>query len=162
MGAKIYSVDYYEATIEDKPGEGHRFLTWLAEEQVNLLAFSAWPSGKGRTRLTMYPINPTWLAHAARLHGVTLAGPHHSFIVHGDDTLGALVSIHRRLARAAVNVATSNGISDGRGGYRYILHVDQVDFQRAREVLGVLEAAEAGSQFSLNLTRHFVAKEIRP
>ena len=162
MGARIYSVDYYEATVEDLPGEGHRFLTWLAEEQVNLLAFSAWPTGRGRTRLSIYPVNSTWLADAARRQGVRLAGPHHGFIVHGDDTLGSLVDIHRKLAHAGINVATSNGISDGRGGYRYILHVSPEDVQLARKTLGVRGNAAGTASFSLNLARHFEAKEIRP
>ncbi len=162
MDARIYSVDYYETTIEDLPGEGHRFLTWLAEEEVNLLAFSAWPSGAGRTRLSIYPVNSAWLADAARRQNVTLTGPHHGFIVHGDDTLGSLVDIHRNLARANINVATSNGISDGRGGYRYILHVSPEDAQLARKVLGVRSAAAETANFSLDLTRHFEAKEFRP
>ena len=57
MSATIYSVDYYYATVEDRPGQGCRFLEMLASEEVNLLAFNAFPVGRDRTQLVIYPLN---------------------------------------------------------------------------------------------------------
>ena len=91
MSANIYSVDYYYTTVEDKPGQGCRFLKMLASEEVNLIAFNAFPVGRDRTQLVIYPLNATWLGDVARQEGLRLVGPHHAFIVHGDDELGALV-----------------------------------------------------------------------
>ncbi len=157
MGARIFSVDYYLATLEDRPGEGSKFLSWLASEEVNLLAFNACPLGDGMSRITIYPVNPIYLGHAARKKGYRLDGPHHAFIVHGDDELGALLGIHSRLADAKINVSTSNGIVDGRGGYRYILHVEPKDFEKAREILDVEQDPEAWRKFTLNIFRRFEA-----
>jgi len=157
MGARIFSVDYYLATVPDKPGEGTKFLTWLASEEVNLLAFNACPLGDGQSRLTIYPINTVWLGHEARKRGYRLEGPNHAFIVHGDDELGALIQIHDKLAAAKINVSTSNGIVDGRGGYRYILHVEPEDFERALKILDVEQDPEAYRKFTLSIHRRFEA-----
>ncbi len=156
MAATIYSVDYYYTTVEDRPGQGCRFLETLASEEVNLLAFNAFPVGRDRTQLVIYPLNATWLGDMARHEGLRLIGPHHAFMVHGDDELGALVSIHQRLCDAEINVSSSNGITDGRGGYRYIMHVHPEDYDRATQVLGVDQRVRPISE--LKIKRRFFAK----
>lgn len=158
MSATIYSADYYYTTVQDAPGQGCRFLKTLAAEEVNLLAFNAFPVGKDRTQLVIYPLNSTWLGELARHEGLRLNGPHHAFIVHGDDELGALVGIHQKLCDAKINVSSSNGITDGRGGYRYILHVHPQDFERAKEALGVELHFHSLADFHLDLKRRFAAK----
>ena len=65
-----------------------------------------------------------------------LVGPHCAFLVQGDDRLGAFVDIHRRLAEASINVFSATGVSDGRGGYGYLIYVGPEDFGPAAELLG--------------------------
>ena len=158
MAATIYSVDYYYTTVEDRPGQGCRFLETLASEEVNLLAFNAFPVGRDRTQLVIYPLNATWLGDLARHEGLRLVGPHHAFMVHGDDELGALVSIHQKLCDANINVSSSNGITDGRGGYRYIMHVHPEDYERAMQVLDVDQNVRTIADFHLDIKRRFAAK----
>ncbi len=158
MSATIYSADYYYTTVKDAPGQGCRFLETLAAEEVNLLAFNAFPVGKDTTQLVIYPLNPIRLGQLARHEGLELTGPHHAFIVHGDDELGALVDIHRKLCDANINVSSSGGITDGRGGYRYILHVHPSDYRRAAEVLGVDRDVTTAADFHLDFHRRFEAK----
>ena len=81
-----------------------------------------------------------------------------AFVVHGDDELGALVTIHQKLCDADINVSSSNGVTDGRGGYRYILHVHPDDYHRALEVLDVDQNKKPLSDFHLDLHRRFEAK----
>lgn len=158
MGANIYSVDYYYTTVEDTPGRGCKFLETLVQEDVNLLAFNAFPVGRNRTQLVIYPLNSTWLGDLARHEGLRLVGPHHAFMVHGDDELGALVGIHKHLCDADINVSSSNGVADGRGGYRYIMHVHPDDYEMAMEVLGVEQNIRPVSAYHLDLRRRFQAK----
>ena len=158
MTANIYSVDYYYTTVEDAPGQGCRFLEAIAREEVNLVAFNAFPVGRDRTQLVIYPLNSTWLGDMARHECLRLVGPHHAFIVHGDDELGALVTIHQKLCDAEINVSSSNGVTDGCGGYRYILHVHPDDYHRALEVLDVDQNKKPLSDFTLDLHRRFEAK----
>jgi hypothetical protein len=155
MAATIYSVEYYTTTVEDRPGQGCEFLKMLASEDVNLIAFNAFPVGGNRTQLIIYPLNTTWLADVARRRRVRLAGPHHAFMVHGDDELGALTNIHQKLCDAKINIASSSGITDGRGGYRYIMHVNPEVFERACAVLGVDQQLPSWHDLHLRIYRRF-------
>jgi len=158
MSVHIYSVDYYYTTVEDAPGQGCKFLEMLAQEDVNLLAFNAFPVGRDRTQLVIYPLNSTWLGYLARDEGLRLVGPHHAFMVYGDDELGALVRIHQKLCDGQINISSSNGISDGRGGYRYIMHVHPDDFERSLKILNVDQKVKPIANFRLDLRRRFEAK----
>ncbi len=156
--AKIFSVDYYYTTIADRPGQGCHFLKMLAAGEVNLLAFNAFPVSSDRTQLVIYPLNSTWLGELARRQGLTLHGPHHAFLVQGDDELGALVTIHDKLCDAGINVASSTGLTDGRGRYRYIMHVQPEEYDHALKVLGVDQGLQRWADFQLKHHRRFKAK----
>ena len=158
MSANIYSVDFFYTTVEDTPGEGCQFLETLAREDVNLLAFNAFPVGRDRTQLVIYPLNSTRLGDTARKEGLRLIGPHHAFMIHGDDELGSLVDIHKKLFDSNINISSSNGISDGRGGYRYIMHVNPDDFKSAMEILNVDQMVRPVSEFHIDPFRRFQAK----
>lgn len=135
MSASIQDVEYYYVSVRDRPGEAYRLLTKLAESDVNLLAFAASPMGPDYTQLVLYPENVHGLTKAAERLGLNLTGPHRAFLIQGDDRLGALVDLHMKLSEAQVNVAASTGVTDGRGGFGYVVHVKSDDFERASSLL---------------------------
>jgi hypothetical protein len=137
MAARVRPVEYYYAIVEDKPGVAYTFLKDLASAEVNLLAFNAIPLGMEKTELVLFPEETGRLARAAEKLGLMLRGPHRAFLIQGDDELGALVDLHRSLADAKVNVLSSSGVTDGRGGYGYIVYVRGEDFDAAARTLGV-------------------------
>ena len=55
----------------------------------------------------------------------------------GDDELGALARIHQKLYEANINIYASNGVTDGRGSYGYLIYVKKGDCDRAVQALGV-------------------------
>ena len=79
----------------------------------------------------------TALESVATAAGMTLGHPQRAFLVQGDDQLGALAQIHKRVYDADVNVYASWGVTDGRGGYGYIVYVRPEEFKEAANVLGV-------------------------
>ncbi|MGA9115518.1 MAG: hypothetical protein WB626_01970 [Bacteroidota bacterium] len=135
MSFSARSVRYYTATARDQPGEGFKLLSGLAAQGVNLMAFTAVPTGTMTTVLTLFPEDPAQLEHAARMAGVGMTGPHGAILVQGDDRLGAFAGIHERLFRAGVNVYASSGVTDGRGGFGYVLYLRPDDCARAEEAL---------------------------
>jgi hypothetical protein len=137
MAVKIRKAEYFHATVRDAPGEGYRFLTALSDAGVNLLAFSAIPVGPEHTQLVLFAEDSAKLKTIAAESGTVLVGPQHAVLVHGDDELGALAGIHRRLAEAGVNVFASNGVTDGQGRYGYVLYVRPGDLNGAAEALGI-------------------------
>ncbi len=137
MEAIKRKVQYFYATVEDRPGAAFRLLASLAESKVNLLAFSATPTGPNNTQVVLFPENPAALAEVAEQSNLILTGPQSAFLVQGDDHLGALAEVHRVLADAKVNVYNSTGVTDGRGGFGYIIYVRPEDIDRAAHALAV-------------------------
>jgi hypothetical protein len=137
MSMTIRRVEYFHATVKDQPGEAYKLLSRLATDEVSLLAFNAVPVGPEQTQLVIFPESVPSLARTAEKAGLVLTGPQRAFLIQGDDQLGALVELHRKLADARVNVYASSGVTDGRGGYGYVLYVRSEHFEDAAAALGV-------------------------
>ncbi len=137
MSFHIRRVDYLYATVKDQPGEAYKLLSQLAELGVNLLAFSAIPTGPMRTQLTLFPEHTPQLMDAARKAGFSLDGPHRALLAQGDDKLGALAEVHEKLYEANINIYASSGVSDGRGSYGYIIYVRPEEYEAAAKALGL-------------------------
>jgi hypothetical protein len=137
MAFGIRRADYFYTTLREEPGAAHRLLAQLAGLGVNLLAFSAIPVGPGRVQLAIFPEDTDKLVAAARAAHLPLDGPHPALLVQGDDELGALASVHERLAAAGVDVYASSGVTDGRGSFGYIVYVREDQIEKAEGALGV-------------------------
>ena len=64
-------------------------------------------------------------------------GPTRAFLVQGDDELGAVAAIHKKILDAEVNVFASWGVSDGRGGFGYVMYVRPERYEEAARALDV-------------------------
>ena len=135
MGVVIRKVDYFYTTIAERPGGACGLLRQLAEAEVNLLAFNAVPIGPENTQLVLFPERVDLLLRVAEKEGFSLTGPQSAFLIQGDDRLGVLAEIHQRLCDSNVSVFASSGVTDGRGGYGYIVYVKPEDYETAETVL---------------------------
>ena len=136
MAETVRRVEYFYATVEDKPGEGRRLLEHLSEKGVNLLAFTAFPVGAGRSQLDFFPENAGLLRKAATDAGINLAGPKRAFLIQGEDRIGALHENHLKLSNAGINAYAANGVIDGSGRFGYILWVKPEDYDKTARALG--------------------------
>jgi hypothetical protein len=137
MALQVRTVEYFYVRVEDEPGKAYDLLAQLASEEINLLAFSAVPYGAGHVELTIFPESSETLIRAAEKLGWTLTGPQHACLVQGDDNLGALAEIQRKLIAARVDVYASSGVTDGRGHFGYVIYVKEGDHQKASNALAV-------------------------
>lgn len=137
MAERIRKIEYYYATVDDKPGEGRRLLEFLSAHGVNLISFTAFPIEEGRAQLDFVPDDVARLRKAAEEAGIPLVGPKNALLIQGDERVGVLAEYHLRLADAGVNVHAANGINDGRGRFGYIIWVKAGDFEKAAQALGV-------------------------
>ncbi len=135
MGFTVRRVEYYYATLNERPAEAYTALTALAHQGVSFVAVTVVPMGPDGTQLTMFPAEPARLVDAARKAGLALHGPTTALLVQGHDELGALATIHGTLHDAGVEVFASSGVADGRGYYGYILYVRPEHAERAAQVL---------------------------
>jgi hypothetical protein len=137
MAVEIRRVDYYYTTVADEPGDGYNVLHELAEQGINLLAFTGVPVGPMRVQLTVFPDDALKMEAVAKRSGMVLEGPHHALLIQGDDELGVLAGIHEKLYQAQVDVYASTGVADGAGRFGYVLYVKPEDFERGAAVLEV-------------------------
>lgn len=137
MAFNIRRARYFYTTVEDQPGEAYKLLSRLADVGISLLAFTAVPVGPIRTQLALFPDDPARMATEGKRIGMILDGPHLALLVQGDDELGALAEIHAKLYDAGVNVYASNGVTDGKGSYGYVVYVRPEEFERAAKALEV-------------------------
>lgn len=137
MAHKIRKVDYFYTTVKDKPGSSYNLLNQLSQLGIKQLAFVALPTGPSNTQLTIFPDDSQGFIAEAKRVGMTLDGPHPAILVQGDDELGALEEIHNKLFLANVNVYASTGVTDGKGGFGYIIYIRPGEFERAMDALNL-------------------------
>lgn len=140
MDDTVRRIEYFYATVGDRPGEARRLLEHLSERGVNLVAFTAFPVSAGQAQLDFIPESPAQLQKAAADAGVDLVGPKNAFLIQGDDRIGALHQYHLKLANAGINVRASNGSCGGTGTFGFVLWVGPEDYEQAAIALGAQPA----------------------
>ena len=136
MAHQIRRVDFVYVTVRDRPGEAFKLLSMLADSGINLLGFSAVPTGPTSTQLTLIPEDVALFRTQAQQAGIPLEGPYPALLVQGEDVIGALSGIHEKLYDAGVNVYASSAVTSSKGTYGYILYVRPEEYDRAAEALG--------------------------
>jgi len=137
MADTIRMVDYYYAMVPDKPGAGVQVLRVLRDARVSLLAFSAFPSQR-KSQATFVPADSAAFAAAAKAAKLKVKGPKKTFLIDGDDRVGALSEVMANLAAAKVNVTALAAICSGMGRYGTVLWVKLKDLKKAAKALGVM------------------------
>jgi hypothetical protein len=137
MEYQLRRAEYFCTTVTDEPGEALSILTLLAEKGINLLAFTAVPVGPNRTQVTIFPDDVAKAVSEVKKAQLPLDGPYAALLVQGKDALGALAALHAELYEAKVSVYASSGVTDGRGGYGYVIYVRGQDYDAALKALGV-------------------------
>ena len=135
MAISVRAVEYFYTRVESERPKAYELLAQLASEDISLLAFSAVPFGPNHVELTIFPERSAdfeAFANAARLE---ITGPQHAILIQGDDRLGALAEIHRKLQGAGVRVYASTGVTDGGGRYGYVIYTREADHASAVKAL---------------------------
>jgi hypothetical protein len=135
MTFSVRTVEYFYTRVVDAPGRAYELLGKLASEEINLLAFSAVPFGPNHVELTVFPDRSDDFRRVAERLGWTLIGPLHACLIQGDDQLGALAEIQKRLLDAGVVIYASSGVTDGEGRFGYVIYVKEEDHQAAAKAL---------------------------
>jgi len=135
MALAVRAVEYFYTRVENEPGKAYELLARLASEDINLLAFSAVPFGPNHVELTIFPEQSANFQALSAISGWDLTGPWHAILIQGDDQLGALVEIHKKLLDAGVRIYASSGVTDGKGHYGYVIYTKEGDHLSATKAL---------------------------
>lgn len=135
MADQFRKVEYYYATVPDRPGEGAKILGALKEAGVNLLAFHAFPVA-GKSQVDLVAEDAEALKEATKKAGISLTGPKTAFLVEGEDRIGAVAEFMKRLGDAGINVVAVDAVRAGGGRYGALFWVKPQDVERAASALG--------------------------
>jgi hypothetical protein len=135
MAISVRAVQYFYTRVENEPLTAYELLGQLASEDINLLTFSAVPFGPNHVELTIFPERNLNFQALAGRSGWTVTGPQHAILIQGDDHLGALAEIHKKLHDAGVRVYASSGVTDGHGRYGYVIYTKEGDHLAAEKAL---------------------------
>lgn len=135
MAITIRAVEYFNIRVENEPRKAYELLARLSSEDIQLLAFSAVPFGPNHVDLTIFPERSSNFQSLAERTGWFFTGPQHAILIQGDDRLGALADINRKLSEAGVKIYASSGVTDGQGRYGYVIYTKEGDHVAAAKAL---------------------------
>jgi len=135
MSNTLRRVDYFYVMVPNRAGQGAKIMSALAAEGVNLLAFSGFPSG-GKAQLDLMPDDSAKLRKAAKKLGLKLSKRKTGFLYHGDDRVGAMNNILKKLADAKINVVAVDAVGSGKGRFGAIFWVRPNAVAKAAKTLG--------------------------
>ena len=135
MANTIRKMDYFYVMVSNKPGQGAKVVKGLADNGVNLIAFSGFPSGKG-AQAVFVPDDAKVFKRAAKKLKLATSKAQTAFLVSGDDRAGAVAKLLGKLADKKINVTAVDAVAAGKGRFGAILWVKQKNVKKAAKALG--------------------------
>ena len=136
MPDRVKKVNYCYPIVPNRAGQGARILSELARAGVDLIAYSGFPAGGGKSQLDLVLEDMGALRRLARRNGWRLSKVKKGFHIQGSDQVGAVHRHLQKLADAGINVTAADAVAAGKGRYGMILWVKQRDYARAARALG--------------------------
>ena len=136
MADRVKKVSYCYPVVPNRAGQGARLLEEITRAGINLLAYSGFPVGGGRSQLDLVVEDMGPLRRVAKRNGWRLSKVKKGFLIQGKDQVGAVHRHLRKLGEARINVTAADAVSAGQGRYGMILWVKPRDYARAARVLG--------------------------
>jgi hypothetical protein len=136
MPDRVRRVNYCYAMVPNRAGQGARILAELKDAAVNLLGYSGFPVGGGRSQLDFVVEKMGPLRRLARKNGWRLSKERKGFLIQGADEVGALHRHVQKLSNVGINVTAADAVAAGQGRYGMILWVKPGDYRRAAKALG--------------------------
>lgn len=134
MATTIRKTAYFSMQTPNRAGQGARLLKGLADQGVNLLAFTGFPSA-GQAQVDFIPYDTAKFTRAARKLGMKVSKKKTVFLAQGTDKAGAIAAICGKLATAGINMVAMDGVAAGKGRFGAIFWVKARDVAKASRVL---------------------------
>jgi hypothetical protein len=133
---RVRKVNYCYPIVPNRAGQGARMLSELTRAGINLLAYSGFPVGGGKSQLDQVPEDLGALRQVARRNEWRLSKVKKGFLIQGSDQVGAVHRHLQKLADAGINVTAADAVAAGQGRYGMLLWVKPRDYTRAAKALG--------------------------
>lgn len=138
MASTIRKVSYAYVTVPSKPGEAARILDALRDANVNSLAFSRFPHGRGKAQVDFVTQDMQGLKAVAKRNRWKLSRTKRAFLIEETNEVGAAVPPLAKTGAANINLTAAYAISAGEGRFGMLFWVEPRDYNRAAKTLGAL------------------------
>jgi hypothetical protein len=136
MPDRVKKVNYCYPIVPNRAGQGARILSELARAGVDLIAYSGFPAGGGKSQLDLVLDDIGAIRPLARRNGWRWSKVKKGFHIQGSDQVGAVHRHLQNLSDAGNNVTAADAVAAGQGRYGMILWVKPRDYARAARALG--------------------------
>jgi len=136
MPDRVRKVSYCYPVVPNRAGQGAKILGEISRAGINLLAYSGFPVGGGKSQLDLVVEEAGPLLRLARRNGWRLSKMKKGFLIQGSDRAGAVHHHLQKLADAGINVTAADAVAAGQGRYGMLLWVKPRDYARAARALG--------------------------
>lgn len=131
----VRKVSYCYVTVPNRAGQGANVLSELKEAGVNLLGYTGFPAGGGKSQIDLVAKRLGPIRTVARRNGWRVSRPKKGFLIQGKDRPGAVHSHVRKLADRGINIVAADAMCAGGGRYGMLLWVRGKDYAKAARAL---------------------------
>jgi hypothetical protein len=135
MAYMIRKVNYCKMTVPSRAGQGVKILGVLKDAGVDLIAFTGFPIGGGKSQIDLVAIKMAGIQRVAKKNKWQVSKTKKGFLVQGTDEIGAAHKVLSRLAKENVNIVAADAVAAGKGRYGMLMWVRPQDFNRAARIL---------------------------
>ena len=111
----VRKVSYVDLKVPNRGGQAARILGALEEAGIDLLAFTGFPAGAGRSQIDLVTDDIGAVRRVARKQGWRLGRTKRGFLVQGRNRVGAVRRGIQGLAEAGVNITALDAVAASRG-----------------------------------------------
>jgi hypothetical protein len=122
-------------TIPSRAGQAEAVLGAVKEAGINMHAFSGFPTKAGKSQIDFISEDSAAIRRLAKRSSWRLSKSKKAFLIQGNDEIGAIHKIFKKLADEKINVTAADAVAAGVGRYGMILWVKPKVYNRAARVL---------------------------
>ena len=135
MAYMIRKVNYCKMNVLSRAGQGVKILGALKDAGVDLLAFTGFPTGGGKSQVDLVAVKMAGIQRVAKKNKWQISKTKKGFLVQGTDELGAAHRVLSRLAQENINIVAADAVAAGKGRYGMLMWVKPKDYNRAAKIL---------------------------
>jgi hypothetical protein len=135
MAYRVRKVNYCKMTVPSRVGQAEAVLSAVKEAGINMHAFSGFPTKAGKSQIDFISDDSAAIRRLAKKSNWRLSKTKKAFLVQGNDEIGAVHKIFKKLSDEKINVTAADSVAAGVGRYGMILWVKPKVYNRAARVL---------------------------
>lgn len=135
MAYRVRKVNYFNLTVPNRAGQAEQILSEVRSADINMHAFSGFPAKAGKTQIDLVTDDSAKLRKTAKKNGWRISKTKKAFLVTGNDEIGAVHKVLKKLADNRINVTAADAVAAGKGRYGMILWVKPKAYSRATRTL---------------------------